>query len=65
MQTVYSTTRPRKYDTKAIAKGKWLQITNGSKASDNSGRIDFSTTTTQYYDTELITVQKIIQKLNG
>lgn len=65
MQTVYSTTRPRKYDTKAIAKGKWLQITNGSKSDDGSGRVDYSTTVPTFYDTELNTVQKIIQKLNG
>lgn len=60
----YSTTQPRKYDTKAIAKGKWLQILRDGSSSDTSGQITFDDTENRYHDTKLITLQKILQQEN-
>lgn len=60
----YSTTKPRKYDTRAIAKGKWLQTKRDGPSDDGSGSITYSTTENQFHDTKLITLQKILQKAN-
>jgi len=65
MITVYSTTIPRKYDTKAIAKAKWLQKLNTGRLADNSGAITFEDTSPRYNDTKLLTTQKILQKANN
>lgn len=59
---VFPTTRPRKSDTKWIAKQKWLQILNGN---GGDGGLDQSTvyndTAVRWHDTELIILQKILQ----
>lgn len=65
MNVTYSTTKPRKYDTKAIAKGKWLQaLRNGAGTSDDSGEIFYTDLDPKWFDTELITLQKILQQHN-
>lgn len=61
MITHYSTTRPRKYDTKAIAKGKWLQARRDGPSDDGSGSITYPDTEGRWHDTKLITLQKILQ----
>lgn len=61
-RTYYSTTRPRRYDTKAIATGKYLQLlTDGATGGSDSAVITFADTNPRFYDTELITLQKILQ----
>lgn len=59
----YPTTRPRKSDTKWIAKQKWLQVVNGDGLD---GGLDQSTvyddTEVRHSDTELITLQKLLQQ---
>lgn len=62
MYTIYSTTRPRRYDTKAIAKGKWLQlVTSGATNGGTAAVVTYADTLPRFYDTELITLQKILQ----
>lgn len=63
MYTIYSTTRPRRSDTRAIAKGKWLQLlTSGASNPGDSGVVTYPDTLPRYWDTKLITLQKILQK---
>lgn len=63
MYTIYSTTRPRRSDTKAIAKGKWLQLlTSGATNGGESGVVTFADTLPRYWDTKLINLQKILQQ---
>lgn len=64
MRANYSTTQPRKYDTKAIAKAKWLQALNDGGSDDGSGAIIYSDTENRWHDTKLITLQKILQQQN-
>lgn len=61
MYVIYSTTLPRKYDTKFIAKQKWLQLLS-SGASSGGATTHFSDTLPRFHDTKLITLQKILQK---
>lgn len=63
MYTIYSTTRPRRTDTKAIAKAKWLQLlTSGATNPDSHGVVTYSDTLPRFYDTELIALQKMLQE---
>lgn len=64
MYTIYSTTLPRKYDTKFIAKQKWLQLLS-SGASVGGGSISFSDTLPRFHDTKLTILQKILQEQNA
>lgn len=62
MYTIYSTTRPRRSDTKAIAKAKWLQLlATGAVNPGDSGVVTYSDTLPRFYDTELIALQKMLQ----
>lgn len=66
MITVYSTTKPRWSDTKAITKGKWLQsMRDGPSDGGESQVITFEDTENRYYDSEHITYQKILQEANS
>lgn len=59
----YSTTRPRRTDTKAIATGKYLQLlTDGATGGSDDGVVTYASTDPRYSDTELITLQKILQE---
>ena len=62
-RVTYPTTRPRKSDTRYIAKAKWLQAVNGDGLD---GGLDQSTvyedTEVRHSDTRLITLQKILQQ---
>lgn len=63
MYTVYSTTRPRRSDTKFIAKAKWLQLlTSGATNGGESGVITYADTLPRWHDTRVLTLQKILQQ---
>lgn len=63
MYVIYSTTRPRRYDTKFIAKQKWLQLlTTGALNPDDHGVVTYADTLPRWHDTKLIELQKILQK---
>lgn len=58
----FPTTRPRKSDTRWIAKQKWLQIQNSGGVDDGSDQtIVYPDTQVRFHDTKLITLQKILQ----
>lgn len=62
-RTIYPTTRPGFFDTKAIAKAKWKQQLaqpSGAAAGLLAGP---PTTDVQFHDTKLITLQKILKSL--
>lgn len=61
MYTIYSTTQPRKYDTKAIAKGKWAQLLASGATPSTSGVITFEDTLPRFHDGKVQTIQKILQ----
>lgn len=65
MITIYSTTKPRRYDTVAIAKAKWLQVLRSGASEDSTSFIHYDDTENRFHDTELITVQKILQQENS
>lgn len=66
MITVYSTTKPRFSDTKAITKGKWLQaLRDGSSDGGESQVITYADTQNRHWDSEHITFQKILQEANS
>lgn len=59
---IYSTTRPRRYDTQMIAIDKLLQrLNSGPTAGSSSGVVTYADTLPRFYDTQLITLQKIVQ----
>lgn len=65
MRTIYATTRPGWFDTKAIAKGKMLQqIKDPSSAAAGLLASPDNTNPTST-DTKLRTLQKILVKLQG
>lgn len=66
MTTVYSTTKPRWSDTKAITKGKWLQsLRDGASDGGESQVITYPSTEVFYHDSRKITLDKILQKENS
>jgi hypothetical protein len=61
--TIYPTTRATFFDTKATAKGKWLQQIR-SPSSARAGMIaEPPTTHLKFHDTKLVVLQKIITGL--
>lgn len=66
MITIYSTTKPRWSDTRAITKGKWLQaMRDGPSDGGESQVITYPDTENRFYDTDFITLQKILQEENS
>lgn len=64
MYVIYSTTLPRKYDTKFIAKQKWLQLLSSGQSVGGATTV-YSDTLPRWHDTKLITLQKILQKAHS
>lgn len=65
MKTVHSTTKPGWYDTEEIATEKWNQIKATGAVDDSSGhKVTYSQTGPTFHDSELTTLQKILQHLN-
>lgn len=63
MRTIYATTKPTWFDTKAITKAKWLQQLN-SPSSTSAGMVaEPPTTTLKFHDTKVIVLQKILKAL--
>lgn len=63
VRTIYATTKPTFFDTKAIAKAKMLQQLE-SPSTASAGLLAYpSTTDNEYRDTEVITLQKILVAL--
>lgn len=65
MRTVYSTTKPRWSDTKAIVKAKYLQALNDGPTDGTEGQeITYPDTENRFADTSKITWDKILQTVN-
>jgi hypothetical protein len=63
MNIVFSTTRPRRYDTRFIAKAKWLKVlSSGAVNGGTAGVVTYADTLPRWHDTQLITLQKILQE---
>lgn len=59
----FPTTRPRRSDTRWIAKQKWLQVLNGGGVDGGLDQtIIYEDTLVRFHDTKLITLQKILQE---
>lgn len=66
MITIYSTTKPRWSDSKAIVKAKWLQsMREGPSDGGESQVITYADTENRFFDTQKITLDKILQKENS
>jgi hypothetical protein len=66
MNVIYSTTKPRWSDTRAITKGKWLQsMRDGASDGGESQVITYPDTENRFHDTDHITLQKILQHENS
>lgn len=66
MITIYSTTKPRWSDSKAITKAKWLQsLREGSSDGGESQVITYPDTELRFHDSRKITLDKILQKENS
>ena len=65
MALTFSSTEPSAFDTKKIAQAKWNQIKSvGASPVVTQDFIAYSTTANEPFDTPVITLEKILQKLN-
>ena len=61
--TIYPTTRAGRYDTRAIAKGKWLQQLNSPSTASAGVLQEPTDLNIKFHDSRLMVLQKIITKL--
>lgn len=63
VESIYATTRAGWYDTRAIAKAKWLQQLRTPSTTAAGMLAEPQTTSLKFHDTKLITLQKILTDL--
>ena len=61
--TIYATTRPGRYDTRAIAKGKWLQQLASPSAAVAGVLQEPIDLDIKFHDSRLMVIQKILIKI--
>lgn len=63
MRTVYATTRAGAHDTRAIAKGKWLQQLQNPSTAAAGLLAEPISTEPHYHDCKVRTIQRILTAL--